>query len=186
MIRTKEDLKEYIRADESRYSLRHPKFLGRLLNDESYYIIKFLRTLRKLEYYTNRPRKNLAAKICHIYFVLKHRRLEYKTGIRIAPNIVGKGLYIPHLAGGVIINALHMGNYCIVNSGAIIGNKSNPNNIPSIGDNVEITIGAKVIGKVNVGDHAIVAPNSVVIKDVEPYSVVSGVPAVIIKKIKND
>lgn len=79
-----------------------------------------------------------------------------------------------------------MGDFCTVNSGVIIGNKTKPYNKPSIGNNVEITIGAKVIGNVTVGDHAIVAPNSVVIKDVDPYTVVSGVPAVIIKKLKND
>lgn len=186
MIKTKADLREYIRADESRYSLRQPKFLGWLLNDESYYIINFLRILRKLEYYTNCPRKNLASKICYVYFFLKHRRLEYKTGIRIAPNVVGKGLYIPHFLGGVIINALRMGDYCTVNSGVIIGNKKKPDYKPSIGNNVEIAIGAKVIGKLTIGDHAIVAPNSVVIKDVAPYTVVSGVPAIIIKSLKND
>lgn len=186
MIKTKADLREYIRADESRYSLRRPNILGRLLNDESFYVVNFLRTLRKLEYYSNIPKKSLASTICYIYFFLKHRRLEYKTGIRIAPNVVGKGLYIPHLSGGVIINALRMGDYCTVNSGAIIGNKSKPENKPTIGNNVEITIGAKVIGKVNIGNYAIIAPNSVVIKDVAPYSVVSGVPAVTIKNLKND
>lgn len=186
MIKNKADLKEYLRADESRYSLRRPAILGWLLNDESYYVIKFLRTLRKLEYYTNLPKKNLASKICYIYFFFKHRRLEHKTRISIAPNVVGKGLYIPHLTGGVIINALHMGDYCTVNTGVIVGNKSKPENKPSIGNNVEITIGAKVIGKINVGDYAVIGPNSVVIKDVASYTVVSGVPAVIIKNIKND
>ena len=49
---------------------------------------------------------------------------------------------------------------------------------------VELAIGAKVIGKVAIGDNVIVAPNSVVIKDVPSDVVVSGVPAVIIKRYK--
>ena len=46
---------------------------------------------------------------------------------------------------------------------------------------MELTIGAKVIGKVNIADGAIVAPNSVVIKDVPAKAVVSGVPEKILK-----
>lgn len=74
-----------------------------------------------------------------------------------------------------------MGDYCIVNSGAMIGNKNGDENRATIGNHVEITLGAKIIGKVTIGDYAIVAPNSVVIKDVPPYGVASGVPAKIIK-----
>jgi len=81
----------------------------------------------------------------------------------------------------VIINALSLGDNCIVNCGAIIGNKNNSEKKPTIGNNVEITIGAKVIGKITIGDNVIIAPNSVVVKDVHDNAVVSGVPAKIIK-----
>ncbi len=81
----------------------------------------------------------------------------------------------------MIINALSMGSNCIVNSGAIIGNKNISENKPTIGNNVEITIGAKVIGKITIGDNVIIAPNSVVVKNVPDNAVVSGVPAKIIK-----
>lgn len=76
-----------------------------------------------------------------------------------------------------------MGNYCLCNQGLIIGNKNGDNeNRAIIGNNVEFTPGVKVIGKVVIGDNAKIAPNSVVIKDVPANSVVSGVPAVLIKK----
>ena len=52
---------------------------------------------------------------------------------------------------------------------------------PTIGNNVEIAVGAKVIGNVTVGDNAVIAPNSVVIKDVPANAIVSGIPAKIIK-----
>ena len=81
----------------------------------------------------------------------------------------------------MIINALHVGDYCVVNSGVIIGNKNKSEDKPIIGNNVEITIGAKVIGKIIIGDNVIVAPNSVVIKDVPNNAVVSGIPAKILK-----
>ena len=74
-----------------------------------------------------------------------------------------------------------MGDYCIVTGGVVVGNKGSQDNRAIIGDHVELTLGSKVIGKVTIGDYAIVAPNSVVIKDVPSKAVVSGVPAKIIK-----
>lgn len=180
MILTRKDLKEYIKADRARYGLRKILLLGRILNDESYYVTKFLYCLRHLEYYKNNSDK-LLFKIPLVYWFLRHRYLELKLGIRISPNVVGKGIYIPHFVGGIIINALRVGDNCIFNSGVIVGNKYNPKDKPIIGDNVEITIGSKIIGKVNIGNNVIVAPNSVVIHDVPDNTVVSGVPAKIIK-----
>lgn len=125
MIRSKADLKEYLRED---YNVNpdHTSFLKRLLGvrTEKYMIRRLLYFLRHAEYYYN--------------------------------NIV-------------------------MNSGAMIGNKNGNENRATIGNHVEITFGAKVVGKVTIGDYAIIAPNSVVIKDVPPYAVVSGVPAKIIK-----
>ena len=48
-------------------------------------------------------------------------------------------------------------------------------------DYVNLTVGAKVIGNITIGNYSIVAPNSVVIKDVSDYDIVSGVPAKVIK-----
>lgn len=87
-----------------------------------------------------------------------------------------------HLAdGGCIINCKAMDNYCDVNSSVIIGNKDGQENRATIGNYVPFTPGVKVIGKVSIGDCAIVTPNSVFIQDVPTYGVVSGVPAVLIK-----
>ncbi len=99
MIKTKTDLREYIQADRNRYCLRKPFILGAILHDESYYVCKFLYCLRHLEYYTNN-RYGFLNHIAYIYWSLRHRYLEAKYKLKIAPNIVGKGLYVPHLVGG--------------------------------------------------------------------------------------
>lgn len=77
-----------------------------------------------------------------------------------------------------------MGNYCVTNSGVVVGVKTGVDKAPIIGDHVELATGCKVIGNVVIGDNAIVAPNSVVVKDVEPGTVVSGVPAKFIKDVR--
>ena len=91
---------------------------------------------------------------------------------------------IYHIAwGGVIINAIKVGENFTINTGCILGKKGNNDNRPTIGDNVECCIGSKIIGRVHVGDNAIVAPNSVVVKDVASNTIVSGVPAVLLKTL---
>lgn len=76
-----------------------------------------------------------------------------------------------------------MGKNYIISSGCVLGNKTGYSNGPTIGDNVEICIGAKVIGPITIGNNVIIAPNSVVVKDVPDNCIVSGVPAKIIKHI---
>ena len=84
--------------------------------------------------------------------------------------------------GGIIINCKSVGNYCSANAGVVVGNKDGQDNIATIGNNVKLSVGCKVIGKITIGDNVIVAPNSVVIKDVPANCIVSGVPATIIKQ----
>lgn len=62
----------------------------------------------------------------------------------------------------------------------IVGN-NDKGGMAIIGNNVNLCVGAKVIGGVKIGNNVIVAPNSVVVKDVPDNAVVSGIPAKIIK-----
>lgn len=78
-----------------------------------------------------------------------------------------------------------MGKNCSVNKGVVIGNKKGQENRAVIGDNCWFTLGCKIIGKVHIGDNVIVCQNSVVVKDVESNSIVSGVPAKVIKRFEN-
>lgn len=181
MIKSKSDLKEYIEADEARYKQRKPAILGYFMGDEGYVIKKYLRLLRYLEYYTNKQKKPWDY-ILYAYYFYRFRRARIKTGIQLNVNTIGKGLYIPHFAGGIYANCTSMGENCIITTGCVLGNKGGVNSgSPIIGNNVEIAVGAKVIGKVRVGNNVIIAPNSVVIKDVPDNAIVSGVPAKIIK-----
>lgn len=84
--------------------------------------------------------------------------------------------------GGVIVNAKKVGRNFTINSGCIVGKKHTNDERPVLGDNVEMCIGSKIIGKVFIGDNVIIAPNSVVVKDINSGDVVSGIPA---KSIRN-
>lgn len=94
---------------------------------------------------------------------------------------IGGGLIVQH-GYGTIIDPRSMGRNCWVNQGVTIG-YTNDTDCPTIGDNVTVYAGAKVLGDVHIGNNVIVAANAVVVKDVPDNCVVGGVPAKIIKKL---
>ncbi len=194
MISSKKELYEYITADYyanegvkdyhndltlKNQIRRHLGWIG-----EFERVRHYMRILRYCEYYTNTVNKSVVHKILAKYYILRLITLSNKTGIHIPINCVGKGFRISHFTAGVIINCFSIGDFCSVASGVVIGNKDSNDNRATIGNRVKLTLGAKVIGKVKIGDNVIVAPNSVVVKDIAPNSIVSGVPAKIIKKIE--
>ena len=121
-----------------------------------------------------------------MYYVYKLvvSRISLKYNISIPINKVGYGLRLLHLAGGggMLINCKSMGNYCGVNAGVLVGNKDTQDNTATIGDYVALGPGAKVIGKVTIGDNVFVAANAVVVKDIPSNCIAGGIPAKVLKE----
>lgn len=92
---------------------------------------------------------------------------------------IGGGLIVQH-GYGTIIAPRKIGENCWVNQGVTIG-YTNDTDCPTIGDEVTIYAGAKILGDVHIGNNVIVAANAVVVKDVEDNCIVGGVPAKVIK-----
>ncbi len=92
---------------------------------------------------------------------------------------IGPGLFIQHGFSTIIMADL--GANCWVNQQVTIGYKDKTGR-PTIGNNVRITAGAKVIGNIKVGDNVVIGANAVVVKNVPNNCVVVGVPAYIIHK----
>lgn len=100
------------------------------------------------------------------------------SSLHLGTMSVGPGLFILH-GDGTFVSAERIGENCWINQHVVIG-YSNETDIPSIGNNVTIHAGAKIIGKVRVGDNATIGANSVVIRDIPPNVTVMGVPAKVI------
>ena len=96
---------------------------------------------------------------------------------------IGEGLYIQH-GFSTIIAARSIGKNCYINQQVTIGYEGKNN--PTIGNNVRICAGAKVIGNVTIGDNAIIGANAVVVKNVPANEVWGGVPAKCIKILGDD
>ena len=111
-------------------------------------------------------------------------KTRLKTGIEIHPGAkIGKGFVIDHGMGVVIGETTEIGNNVLIYQGVTLGGTGNETGKrhPTIGNNVVIGCGAKVLGPVNIGDNAKIAANAVVLTDVPPDSTAVGAPAKIIK-----
>ena len=109
---------------------------------------------------------------------------RFFTGIEIHPGAqIGKGLLIDHGMGVVIGETAEVGDNCTIYQCVTLGGtgKDVGKRHPTIGNNVMIGSGAKVLGPFKVGDNSKIAANAVVLNEVPPNSTCVGVPARIVK-----
>ncbi|MDI9515136.1 MAG: serine O-acetyltransferase [Clostridiaceae bacterium] len=112
-------------------------------------------------------------------------RTRHKTGIEIHPGArIGKCLFIDHGMGVVIGETAEIGDYCTIYHGVTLGGtgKEKGKRHPTIGNNVLIGAGAKILGPFTVGDNAKIGANAVVTSEVEPNTTVVGVPGRAVKR----
>lgn len=107
------------------------------------------------------------------------------TGIEIHPGArIGKGLFIDHGHGVVIGETAILGDNVTLYQGVTLGGtgKEHGKRHPTIGNNVMISAGAKVLGSFTVGDNSKIGAGSVVLHEVPPNSTVVGVPGRVVKR----
>ena len=114
---------------------------------------------------------------------------RFFTGIEIHPAAtIGKNLFIDHGMGVVIGETAEIGDNVTLYQGVTLGGtgKDVGKRHPTIGDNVMIGSGAKVLGPFTVGSHAKIGAGSVVLKEVPPGSTVVGIPGRVVEKAATD
>lgn len=107
------------------------------------------------------------------------------TGIEIHPGAkIGKGLVIDHGAGVVIGETTEIGDNCTIYQGATLGGtgKDVGKRHPTLGNNVMIGAGAKVLGPLYIGDNSKVAANAVVLREIPENSTAVGIPAKVVRR----
>ncbi len=105
------------------------------------------------------------------------------TGIEIHPGAkIGKGVFIDHGMGVVIGETTEIGNRCLLYQGVTLGGtgKESGKRHPTLGENVVIGAGAKVLGAITIGANTRIGAGSVVVRDVEANSTVVGIPGRIV------
>ncbi|ABR32437.1 serine O-acetyltransferase EpsC [Clostridium beijerinckii] len=131
----------------------------------------------------------IAHKLYRLRFKLLARIISminrFVTGIEIHPGAkIGKGVFIDHGIGVVIGETAEIGNNVTIYQGATIGGtgKETGKRHPTIGNNVVISSGAKVLGPFRVGNNSKIGAGAVVLKEVPDNSTVVGIPGRIIKR----
>ena len=110
-------------------------------------------------------------------------RSTYRYGIDVSyKTSIGSGFYIGHFGGVIVHRCSVIGKNCNLSHGVTIGkvNRGNNKGYPTIGDNVYIGPGAKIVGAVRIGNNVAIGANCVVTKDVPDNAVAVGVPGRVI------
>ena len=128
------------------------------------------------------------------HFLYRHRLLflarlvsqlsRHLTGIEIHPGAkIGRRFVIDHGMGIVIGETAEVGDDCLIYHGVTLGGtgKDQGKRHPTVGNNVLLSCGAKVLGPFKIGDNARIASNAVVLSEVPPDATAVGIPAQIVR-----
>lgn len=179
MIESKKDLQAYLATDMAFYDrqTKHDRLMARLTGDAAYRIAKYIRLLRKEEYFAN-VRNDLLGKIGALYYLTRKNQLGNKLGFRIPRNCFGPGLCIYH-HGCVIVNeSARIGANCCLHGNNCIGNNGKTDKNPQIGDGLDLGFGAVIIGSVTLGNGVKVGANATVVRSFAENDItLTGTPA---------
>ncbi len=146
-------------------------------------IWKFIVWMRKFEYYNSCQGNKFLILPFKKFAMYKYYSFSKKLGIEIPINVFEGGLSIAHAGTIVVSNNARIGKNCRIHEGVTIGATGGENDAATIGNNVFIGTGAKVIGQIRIANDVCIGANSVVVKDIlEAGTTWGGVPA---RKISN-
>ena len=170
--------------DYRKYFFKKPGILRRikllLTCDMTYLRWRYVKNMRRCDCreYNSNPINNIKK----LFFQMRKNRLGVKLGFEIGSKNIGSGLCLYH-NGPIVINGNSViGRNCSLHGDNCVGNDGHSDSCPIIGDNVNIGVGAKIIGDIRIADNVIIGAGSVVVKSIDKEgAVVVGVPGEIIK-----
>ncbi|MDP3088414.1 MAG: serine acetyltransferase [Methylotenera sp.] len=121
----------------------------------------------------------LLRKLFSLIYKFLYKFVQILTGVELPCEVeIGRNFVIDHFGGIVISGYAKFGDNCRIRNGVVVGlaNVNEPC-APVIGNNVDIGSGAKVLGRISVGNDVLIGANAVVIRDVPDNSIAVGVPA---------
>ncbi len=183
MIKSQHDLQRFLQTEKKNY-LRKPLYkqiFDRLCNKEPVVIWEYVKDMRMCEYYINNKNKSLWHYLMYLFYFRKHNRNCIRLGLLIGPNVFDEGLCIYH-SGNIVVNGYsRVGKNCKLHGDNCIGNSKSDKDVPIIGNNVRLGVGAKVIGHIYIADNVTIAAGAVVNKSCfEEGALLAGIPAKII------
>ena len=129
--------------------------------------------------YTVQPA--LLRKLLSLVYRVLYKFVQIVTGIELPCEVeVGRNFVIDHFGGIVVSGYAKFGDNCRIRNGVVVGlARTDDPCAPVIGNDVDIGTGAKVLGRIRIGNRVLIGANAVVTRDVPDDSIAVGVPAVI-------
>lgn len=123
----------------------------------------------------------LLRKLFSVLYKFLYKVIQIVTGIELpCEAVIGRNFVIDHFGGIVISGYARFGDNCRIRNGVVVGLKNvDEPCAPVIGNKVDIGAGAKLLGKIHIGDNVVIGANAVVLTDVPDDSLAVGIPAVI-------
>lgn len=190
MITSKSELRDVLMYEKRAYydymfpNIRR-RFMGILKHEPIRSIWKWQKASRLADYYQYKMQHSTSIfiKILYVFWIRRRNVIGEKLGIEFQTVNVGKGLFIYHFGGGIVANNFSSGRGVHLHGNNCIGNGGKYNDaVPTLGNDVTLGVGAKIIGGVTIADGVTVAAGAVVVRDIlEPGCTVAGVPARIVK-----
>lgn len=120
-------------------------------------------------------------KLCSLAYRVLYKLVQIVTGIELPCEVeLGRNFVIDHFGGIVVSGYARFGDNCRIRNGVVVGlARADDPCAPVIGDNVDIGAGAKVLGRIRVGNNVMIGANAVVTRDVPDDCIAVGVPAVV-------
>lgn len=143
-------------------------------------MVSVLLYYRICHYFAGFEKRNIFQFLIHAFCYLRFQKIQKRCGIELNQHTeIGYGLRLPHRGGIIIHVQARIGNNCEIMQGVTIGNNimKSRDEVAVIGDEVLLCSGAKIIGKVKIGNTVIVGANAVVTHDISDNTIVGGVPA---------
>lgn len=183
-IGNRKELRRILAKERAMYLGRRGKYqeiLRMLKAHPDYYAWKYAKRMRKTCFYYGKRRSNPYYAMMYMLSSRCMNILGRKLGIEAGENVFDEGLVIYHTQGIVVNGNAKVGKNCHLYGNNCIGNNGISPACPTLGDDVRVCVGAKIIGDVHIADHVIVAAGAVVVNscDIE-NAVLAGVPAHVI------
>jgi serine O-acetyltransferase len=135
-------------------------------------------------------------KACSAVYHVLYKLVQIVTGIELPCEVpIGRNFVIDHHGGIVISGYAKFGDNCRIRNGVVIGlRRVEDPCAPVIGNNVDIGAGAKLLGRITIGDNVTIGANAVVVRDVPSNCIAIGVPAIVrarrsaprLRRVRND
>jgi serine O-acetyltransferase len=114
-------------------------------------------------------------------YLFLHKVVQVVAGIELPCEVeIGRNFVIDHFGGIVISGYARFGDNCRIRNGCVVGlARIDDPCAPVIGDNVDIGAGAKLLGRIRIGNNVVIGANAVVVRDVPDDCMAVGIPAVV-------